>query len=117
MDNMLVKTPQEFTELFMRPRRSLALYPECAVLQELEFRTTCCDTKVKSAAGREFCYNDIIYPEKTFEDCYHDGDETKTFECCDELAGANLSKGYSCKEELLPRLEKARCFNTESACE
>ena len=46
--------------------RELALYPECAIKRlELE-RQECCDLVVKSTAGRQFCYDDLLYPENTF---------------------------------------------------
>ena len=96
MDNRLLTRTQEFT--FQPRRRNLALYPECAALQEQTHRMTCCDTKVKSTAGREFCYNDVIYAENHFDDCFFDNDEAETFKCCDEFGGINLSLGYSCKE-------------------
>ena len=97
MDNsLLTNTSQEDP---LEPiRRNLALYPECAMLQKLTHRVTCCDTKVKSVAGREFCYSDVIYADDKFDECFFDDDDLRTFQCCDDFGGINLSLSYSCKE-------------------
>ena len=32
-------------------------------------RQACCDARVVSASGREFCYNDLIHPPGKFDEC------------------------------------------------
>ena len=66
--------------------RNLAVYPECAQLQEISFRKVCCDLKRLSAAGLDFCYNDIIHEEGTFVDCVYEDDPIKSFGCCADKA-------------------------------
>mmetsp|Transcript_35556 Transcript_35556/g.46786 ORF Transcript_35556/g.46786 Transcript_35556/m.46786 type:complete len:118 (+) Transcript_35556:16-369(+) len=114
-DNNIAAKGSEKLLMYSKPRRNLALYPDCAVLQALEDREVCCDTKVKSSAGRNFCYNDVTYPDGHFSDCFHDGDVVWIFTCCEDVGGTNLSKAYSCKQELLAEAE-SKCFNTDLAC-
>ena len=66
--------------------RYLAVYPECAELQELSFRKVCCDQKGLSAAGVDFCYNEIIHEEGTFDDCVYEDEPIKSYSCCTDKA-------------------------------
>ena len=50
-------------------RRSLAIYPTCAVLDDFYERQACCDEIVQSAAGRDYCYNDVTHNEGKFDTC------------------------------------------------
>jgi len=62
-------------------------------------RQECCDGKVKSAAGREFCFYDIIHAEGTFEKCDFPT-YVEMFECCEKLGEGNKSLEFDCKTEL-----------------
>ena len=95
----------------VRDIRSLAAYPECAVLLEETERQTCCDGKCVSDGCREFCYNDITHPVDAFEECegllgvqLHD--------CCDSWAGGNQWSKFDCASELI----KGDC-QTEAECD
>ena len=72
-------------DLHQREPRQLNLFPECAELKEFLARKTCCDQRVKSAAGREYCYNDVIYDPEEFADCEsvdNRSDVIQVFKCC-----------------------------------
>ena len=73
------------------------LYPECAVIVDSYQRKTCCDTKVVSSAGREFCYSQMVHPEGTFNDCESKEDLSSAFDCCEEYAGDDKSLAFDCK--------------------
>ena len=60
------------------------------MIQELAERQACCDNEVVSAAGREFCYVDVIHPEGTFDECDLP-DYKEMFTCCDRVANGDLS--------------------------
>ena len=77
--------------------RHLALYPECAVIQEATDRYACCDLAVSSPSGRDFCYNEIIHEEGVFEDCDL-GDTVINAACCDDLSQGNQYWAFDCKE-------------------
>jgi len=63
-------------------------------------RKACCDTKVKSTAGRDYCFNDIVHPAGRFDSCRSVGaDPVKVFTCCDNLGGDDLYLAYDCKVE------------------
>ena len=62
-------------------------------------RQECCDEKVVSVAGREFCYADIIHAENTFAKC-DIADFVEMFSCCDKLAKGDESLAYDCKVSL-----------------
>ena len=76
--------------------RNLQVYPQCAVILDSLKRYECCDKAVLSSAGRQFCYNDIVYPEDEFSECQLQ-DVIKNFECCDQLAKGDLNYAYECK--------------------
>ena len=80
-------------------RRNLALYPECANEQDLSLRQACCDGKVQSAAGREFCYNEITHAVGTFAKCDFPT-YTAMFECCEETYADNQYLEFDCKTNL-----------------
>ena len=83
-------------------RRRLALYPECAVMTKLTERRFCCQQKVKSEAGRDYCYNDVIWPENTFLSCaYTKTNPISAFNCCDNMSRGNLYMAYDCKVETI----------------
>ena len=77
------------------------MFPECAELDEFRERKNCCDTKVKSAAGREFCYNDVVHEEAKFSQCtkLSSGatDFVSVFDCCDKLSGGSQTLSFDCK--------------------
>ena len=79
--------------------RSLAIYPQCAVIEEDIKRFECCDFYVKSDAGRDFCYSDIIHAEDAFARCdlrtY-----TKMFDCCEDLADGDQDLMFDCRTSL-----------------
>ena len=52
---------------FKNPERQLALFEECSVIQNRTEREACCDKKVESAGGRDFCYNEITHDEDKFK--------------------------------------------------
>ena len=76
--------------------RRLALYPECSALQILAQRQSCCDEKVQSLAGREFCYSQVDREEGLFEEC-DIKDWVEMFDCCDNLSGGDIQLAYDCK--------------------
>ena len=79
--------------------RNLALFVECALMQEQSDRVICCNERVQSAAGRDFCYTDVIYSEDAFAEC----DEptfSAMFACCTDLAKGNLDLEYDCRTSL-----------------
>ena len=55
-----------------------------------------------SEAGRDFCLNDIIHPQGTFDSCsgIDKTDFVAIFECCDRFAEGNLSIAFDCKLEM-----------------
>ena len=77
-------------------RRNLALYPECAIIQEAADRYDCCDLAVASAAGRSFCYNEIIHEEGVFDDCDL-GDQDINDACCEDLSYGDPYWAYDCQ--------------------
>ena len=88
--------------------RQLALYPECAVLENELERKSCCDKKVKSIAGRNFCYTDIIYNAGEFDKCKNT-DVVEIFKCCEDLDMGNKDYAFDCQAELT----KAGCTSKD----
>lgn len=79
--------------------RNLAIYPQCAVIQEDLKRFECCDIYVQSQAGRDFCYSDIIHEQDAFAKCDFDT-YAKMFDCCEELANGDLDLKFDCRTSL-----------------
>ena len=81
-------------------RRNLAaLYPECAALQDLTERQACCDERVLSKAGREFCYSQVERDANQFKDC-DIKNFVEMFACCDNLAEGDKNLAFDCKKGL-----------------
>lgn len=91
--------------------RSLAVYEECAVMQELAYRQDCCDLKVKSKANRDFCYNEVIYPEDEFKLCAQINDLVNKFACCDFKSNGDDFMAEACKK----KTREDEC-STEAEC-
>ena len=58
------------------------LYPACGVISYKPNRVKCCDEAVKSAAGRSYCYNDVIHARGKFDRCLKDTSSDK-IACCE----------------------------------
>ena len=85
-------------------RRKLVLYPECGVLSEFYQRKTCCDVRVRSDAGRNYCYHDLLHGDDKFHSCEGLGspnDFFPVFECCDELSDDDMTLAFSCKLNMM----------------
>lgn len=76
--------------------RSLAAYPECAVIQERYDRETCCRRVAISESAIDFCNNDVIYTTNVFSEC-ESSSFVKMFDCCDRLAKGDLYIAFDCK--------------------
>ena len=77
-------------------------------MQDDTERQACCEEKVQSTAGREFCFADIIHPEGTFDTC----DLATTldkFECCTTLAQGDQSLEFDCQSTLTVNTADGEC--------
>ena len=92
---------------------SNGVHSKCATIQDETERKACCDgiESLKSAAGRDFCYHDIIHAEGTFQTCL-DMDATDyqaVFDCCEDHAKGNKNIAFDCEQEVL----QGQCFSVE----
>ena len=88
--------------------RRLTVYPDCASIKNESDRKSCCNKVVVSAAGRKFCYADIIYNSTEFDTCKN-ADVVEIFKCCEALDSGNKNYAYNCQAELT----KSDCTTTE----
>ena len=97
--------------------RRLAIYPECAVIRDEAEKKVCCDGKVQSTAGRQFCYNEVEFPEGTFDVCNTIAKDShvQLYNCCDQFANGNRSVIFDCMTAIQPDVAK-RCTTIEE-CE
>ena len=81
--------------------RKLALFPECAaVLNDIAAKKECCDFRVASVAGRDFCYNEVTHTSQTFNACNFDT-VIAMFGCCEDKFKDNQYLEYDCKTNLV----------------
>lgn len=76
--------------------RSLAAYPECAVIQVKYDREACCRRVAISESAIDFCSNDVIYTTNIFVEC-ESTSFVKMFDCCDKLANGDPNIAFDCK--------------------
>ena len=78
------------------------LYPDCAIIANDVLRKTCCEAKIESAAGRDFCLNQIVHATNKFDSCRAEPLVLETvYSCCDTLGGTNNYLGFDCKVDVL----------------
>ena len=76
-------------------------------------RQACCDSKVQSDAGREYCYFDVIYQAGLFDEC-EAPTFVEVFECCETLSKGEKNMEFDCKfslngEGYCPKDDEDRC--------
>ena len=62
-------------------------------------REVCCDGKISTPAGRDFCYNEIIYSDVHFKECDFPT-YSQMFACCDDFGKGDQQLIYDCKTNL-----------------
>ena len=66
---------------------------------------------MESSAGREYCYNDVVYSDDAFKICAKIDDLVKTFDCCDSKSDGNNFWASDCKQ----RNSESNC-SSEAEC-
>ena len=84
-------------------------------MQDEVERQACCDENVISAAGREFCFYDVIHPEGTFDNCDSEN-VIELFDCCTDLAQGNQSLEFDCQTELTGSGADGEDCETQEEC-
>ena len=94
-------------------QRQLAVFEECASINDRTEREACCDKNVDNEGGREFCYKELNPDKDKFFEC-DEPSYADMHECCDKFAEGDEDLAYHCKTSLPG---EGKCFDVISCKE